>query len=148
MKLDRIHACRAQFLLALTALGSAMTAGCQSELELIPVHGQVLFQGEPLEYGSVMFQPEGNGPLARATIEPDGTFVLSTDSPADGVRPGSSRVRVTAFEAQKSGLAGPKDREMSLGRSAIPKKYLSFGTSGIVVDVTPQMKLPLVLELE
>ena len=125
-----------------------MSVGCQSELELVPVHGRVLYQGEPLTYGGVMFQPEGDGPLARGTIESDGTFVLRTESEADGVRPGTCRVRVTAFEAQKSGMPANEEREMSLGMSAIPKRYQSFGTSGVVVEVEPDMELPLVLELE
>ncbi len=129
-------------------LMTALLSGCKSELELVPVHGKVLFRDKPLEYGSVMFQPAGNGPLARGTIEPDGTFVLSTESPEDGVRPGPSRVRITSFEAQATGTAAHKEREMSLGRSAIPKKYQSFGTSGIKVDVSADMQLPLVLELE
>ncbi len=134
--------------LGVLGLMTALLSGCKSELELVPVHGQVLFRGKPLEYGSVMFQAAGNGPLARGTIEPDGTFVLSTESPADGVRPGPCRVRITSFEAQATGTAAHQDREMSLGRSAIPKKYQSFGTSGIKVDVSAEMELPLVLELE
>lgn len=130
------------------AIGSATTTGCQSELELIPVHGQVLYEGNPLEFGSVMFQPEGSGPLARGTIESDGTFVLGTKTKSDGVRPGVCRVRVTSFAAQKAGQAAYQEREMALGSSGIPKKYQNFGTSGIVVEVRPQMELPLILKLE
>jgi len=130
------------------ACAAVLITGCQSEWELVPVHGQVLFRGQPLAFGSVMFQPEGNGPLARGAIESDGTFVLSTLSTADGVRPGNCRVRVTSFAAQKSGTAAHEEREMSLGRSAIPRKYQSFGTSDVVIEVVPQMKLPLIIELE
>ena len=137
-----------QVWIAVAVLGCVVIAGCKSELELVPVHGQISYKGEPLEFGSVMLQPEGNGPLARATIEPDGTFVLGTESQDDGVRPGRCRVRVTSFEAQKSGPANYQDREMSLGRSMIPKKYQSFGTSDLTIEVSPGMKLPVVIELE
>ena len=132
----------------LAALCVGMAAGCQSELELIPVHGQVLFKGEPLEYGSVMFQPPGEGPLARGTIQADGTFVLGTESVDDGVRRGNCRVRITAFAVQQSSQRADRQREMSLGRSAIPAKYQSFGTSGVAVEIGPEMELPLVIELD
>ena len=132
----------------LAALCFGTIAGCHAELELIPVHGQVLFKGEPLEYGSVMFQPQGEGPLARGTIQADGTFVLGTESEDDGVRPGNCRVRITAFEVQQSSQRADHQREMSLGRSAIPAKYQSFGTSGVAVEITPGMELPLVIELD
>ncbi len=134
-------------LVGLVVMGCVMVAGCGPSLELIPVHGQVLYQGKPLVYGSVMFQPEGDGPLARAKIESDGTFVLRTGTDADGVRPGTCRVRITSFEAQQSEPATRGQGELALGRSAIPKKYQHFGTSGIVVEVVPSMNLPLVIEL-
>ena len=148
MKFLAIRHRRLRTSFGLFGLATSLLLGCKSELELVPVRGQVLFRGKPLEFGSVMFQPAGSGPLARGTIGPDGTFVLSTESPADGVRPGPCRVRVTSFEAQATGQAAYKDREMSLGRSVIPKKYQNFGTSGVTVEVRAEMELPLVLKLE
>ena len=133
---------------AALALCGILATGCQPQIDLVPVHGRVLYQGEPLSYGSVMFQPEGAGPLARGTIEANGQFVLGTQTKADGVRPGRCRVRVTAFESQKTGLGENPHRERSLGRSAIPKKYQNFGTSGLVVDVSAEMLLPLEVVLE
>ena len=129
-------------------LAGLSALGCQPGLELIPVHGEVRYQGNPLEYGSVMFQPKGNGPLARGTINSDGTFVLGTNTIDDGVRRGVCRVRVTSLEAQKTGSTAHRDRELALGRSAIPKKYQSFGTSELTVDVRPGMELPVVLNLD
>jgi hypothetical protein len=37
---------------------------------------------------------------------------------------------------------------MALGRSAIPTKYQSFGTSELTVEVSPEMELPVILELK
>ena len=139
------------------AICCATFVGCQSELELdlTPVQGKVLFKDQPLKYGSVMFQPEGNGPLARGTIQPDGTFVLGTESTDDGVRPRKCRVRITAFASQKPGAQTQKpgaqtssQQELALGDSAIPTKYQSYGTSGVVVDIQPDMELPLIIELK
>ncbi|MEO2049157.1 MAG: hypothetical protein ABGX16_21570 [Pirellulales bacterium] len=132
----------------LAAMCCGTSAGCYLEFELIPVHGQVLFQGEPLQYGSVMFQPQGEGPLARGTIQADGTFVLGTESEDDGVRPGNCRVRITAFEAQRVIPQENHNQEIALGQSAIPAKYQSFGTSGVAVEITPELELPLVIELD
>ena len=134
--------------LAIIACCCAAFVGCQPKLELIPLHGKVLFQSQPLEYGSVMFQPEGNGKLARGTIQSDGTFVLGTLSKDDGVRPGRCRVRITAHAAQRPTAQTNLQQELVLGESAIPAKYHSFGTSGVVVDVQPATKLPLIIELD
>ena len=59
--------------------------GCDKPVDMVPVHGQVFFRGDPLEYGSVMFQPTQDGELARAQIQADGTFVLTTKKAGDGV---------------------------------------------------------------
>ena len=116
---------------------------------MVPVHGQVLFRGEPLEYGSVMFQPALDGELARGQIQADGTFVLTTKNAGDGVHVGTSRLRITAYEAQRPGAAqAVGNEEMALGRSAIPTKYQSFGTSELTVEVSPEMELPVILELK
>lgn len=134
--------------LAIIACCCAALVGCQPKLDLIPVHGKVLFQSQPLEYGSVMFQPEGSGQLARGTIQSDGTFLLGTESVDDGVRPGKCRVRITAFAAQKPSAETNSQQELVLGKSAIPTKYHSFATSGVVVDVQSDTELPLILELD
>ena len=132
----------------LLAICSAIT-GCGKNQDVVPVHGQVLFRGKPLAYGSVMFQPAEVGELARGQIQPDGTFVLSTKKPGDGVHVGTSRVRITAYDAQRPGAAqNSGQQETALGRSAIPKKYQSFGTSELTVEVKPDMTLPVILDLE
>lgn len=148
--MDRTATQRANGLSLLLAIACSLATitGCQQQLELIPVEGRVLYQGKPLEYGSVMFQPNGNGPLARGTIGADGTFVLGTKTSDDGVRPGVCRVRVTAFAAQRSTAEANAQRELSLGRSAIPAKYQSFGTSGLTVEINPETPQPIVIDLK
>lgn len=124
-----------------------LICGCGGQ-ERVPVHGQVLYEGRPLEYGSVMLQPIGGGEIVRATIQPDGTFELASPDGSSGAAPGRYLVRVTAFEAQRAQSQGPSNREPALGRSAIPKKYASFRTSGLEIEIAPGMELPLVLDLD
>ena len=124
--------------------------GCTKGPELVPVTGTILLKGQPLEFGSIMVQPIGTegAKTARSKIAADGSFALSTDEPGDGVGLGKARVRITAFEAQKTELSGGQHQELALGRSAVPRKFNSFGTSGIVIDVQSDMELPLTIELD
>ncbi|MEX0643227.1 MAG: hypothetical protein WD468_11030 [Pirellulales bacterium] len=115
---------------------------------MMPVNGTVLYLGKPLKYGSVMFQPVGGGDLARSRIKPDGTFVLTTHTEGDGVRKGLCRVRITAFDAQRWDYEETFNGDMMLGESAIPAKYQKFGTSGIEIEVAPDIPQPVVIELK
>jgi hypothetical protein len=106
----------------------------------------VVYNGQPLTFGSVMFQPD-EGRLARGTIQPDGSFQLTTHSDGDGCAVGPSRVRVSCFESQRpQAEARPEEGEMPLGGLLIPKRYTSFGTSGLTVEVRPGGE-PIVIEL-
>lgn len=133
-------------LLSSLLLVAAATTGCSRGPTIAPVSGKVLYNGEPLKFGSVMFQGESGQP-ARATIQPDGTFELTTDSMGDGARVGTNRVRVTCYEAQDPNAAASAG-EAALGKLLIPKKYTDIDTSGIVIDVPPGGKQDLVIELK
>ena len=131
-------------------LAFSLMVGCQQSVEMVPVTGTVIYQGKPLQYGSVMFQPvgvEGAVP-ARSPIAEDGTFALRTHKPGDGVVVGRSQVRITAYAAQKTNAQGNKHQELALGESAVPRRFQNFGTSGIQIDVTADMPLPLTIDLD
>lgn len=117
---------------------------------MVPIHGSVTYGDRALEYGSVMFQPVGGGPIARGKIEADGSFELTTKVTGDGATIGEHRVRVTAFAAQaaKAPPAAASDAEPTLGKSAIPRKFNSFATSDLKVHVSKEMTLPVRLRLE
>jgi hypothetical protein len=132
-------------------LASALLiAGCQRGPERVPVTGTVIYKKKPLEYGSIMFQPRSTegAMTARSTIAADGSFALWTDKEGDGVAVGESLVRITAFEAQRAEAAGNQHQELALGRSAIPQHFQGFSSSGIVIDVTPDMELPITIDLD
>lgn len=106
-----------------------LMGGCgDSEPELTPVRGKVYFQGNPLRSGVIVFTPNpdrgGTGPLATATIQSDGTYVLrSGDRP--GAVAGWHRVSVLS-------PLSPKSKEAPL-----PRKYSDPALSGQNGNVKP-----------
>ncbi len=137
-------------MICLIVLVTLFAVGCNKGPEMVQVEGTVIYNGKSLKYGSVMFQPVGveGAQTARSDIGPNGEFALSTDKDGDGVVVGSSKVRITAFEAQRADATGNKHEEMALGKSAVPRRFQNFATSGIVVEVTPDMQLPIEINLD
>jgi hypothetical protein len=132
-------------LCAVLLAGIALT-GCQRGPKIVPVSGKVTYNGTPLKFGSIMFQPE-SGPLARGTIQADGTFRLTTISDGDGCTEGMAKVRITCFQSQSEDVASLAEAgEVPAGGLLVPKRYTSFGTSGITAEVRRGGK-PFVFEL-
>jgi hypothetical protein len=122
---------------ALAAGLLCLTAGCGGDgLPVAPAQGTVTYNGKPLEFGSVLFEPVVKGPPARADIQPDGTFVLGTYSTSDGAVIGKHKVRITCFDTQRPGYQPPAGEEGTAGKSLIPEKYTDAETSGFEYEVT------------
>lgn len=126
-------------------------AGCGKQgPERSPVNGKITFQGKPLQFGTVMFQPDGGQPSTGA-IQPDGTFQMITHGQGDGAAVGTNRVRIACFAsqdpAQDPAKVSTSKGELALGKSLIPEKYSSFQMSGIKVDVRSGANEPLILNL-
>jgi len=112
-------------------------AGCggPERLPTAPVEGKVLYNGEPLAFGSVVFIPEAGLP-AKGTIQPDGTFRLSTYGDGDGAILGKNRVEITCSSTQDPNAPPPDpSEEMPVGQSLIPQKYTDCRTSGFTEEV-------------
>lgn len=124
---------------------SGMFAGCSQTPAVVPVTGMVLYNGAPLPFGIVMFQPE-KGQAAQGEIQPDGSFQLSTYGPNDGAVPGHHKVSVRCFSNQKAGADGGDAG--APGRLLIPQQYTRFGMSGLSADVVAGSTEPIVLELK
>jgi hypothetical protein len=122
---------RRGIMLALLMAALAPAGGCKRNPRVVPVRGKVLYNGQPLPFGSVMFQPDKGQP-AMADIGADGSFALSSYGPNDGAVPGKHAVSVSCYEGQRPGKAGGGD---SLGKLLIPLKYTRFGSSGLSADV-------------
>jgi len=127
---------RLSLLLVLLAAGLVLgTAGCGSdELPVAHVEGKVSYKGTPLKSGGVMFQPV-KGPVAKGSIETDGTFVLSTYRQGDGATIGTHKVRIVCYDVKNQDAAAAGAHEGAKPRSLIPKKYTRAETSGLQVEV-------------
>jgi hypothetical protein len=122
---------------ALTAfLVVNLISGCESGTEsLAPVRGKVSYKGAPLTAGTIVFTPDAlrgtTGSMARAEIQPDGTYVLQTKS-LPGAIAGWHRVTVMAMESRPPSGA---DREVVMPRSLLPEKYSDPELSGLSCQI-------------
>jgi len=124
-----------------------LMSGCKRNPRVVPVTGKVLYNGKPLPFGSVMFQP-AQGQAAVGDIRPDGTFTLSSYAPDDGAVPGEHKVSVRCFENQRPDAPPPANPgEVQLGDTLIPLHYTRFGQSGLTVTVADGATDEVVLEL-
>ena len=123
--------------IALLLLGLCVACGCRGDrLPTATVEGTVLYQGRPLGFGSVTFQPD-TGPPARGTIGSDGTFQLSTYGNGDGAVLGRHRVRISCFASQAPDAPPPDPNvEPGAGKSLIPRQYTHYDTSNLEAEVT------------
>lgn len=123
--------------LLVCSLVCTLLCGCGggNQLDTVVVRGTVMYQGKPLPYGTISFQPQA-GPPAMGKIQPDGSFTLSTYGDGDGAIVGPHKVLVSAT-AIDAGTAPEADAstEMRAAQSVIPTKYSSFSTSGLTADV-------------
>jgi hypothetical protein len=122
-----------------------VVVGCEPRRPLVPVHGRVLLDGEPLAFGGVSFQGASGQP-ATARIQPDGTFVLAVLGEGPGAVAGRNQVLVTCYEGQRAATASAAG-EGPLGKLLIPERYTAYETSGLVIKVHRDLELPVVLNL-
>lgn len=124
-----------------------LLSGCGGGRELAPVTGKVLYQGKPLKFGSIMLQPTSGQP-ATAEIQPDGTFRVETFGEGIGAVVGRNKVRIVCYESHDPNRNSTlSDGETVFGRSLIPKRYTSFDTSNLEVEIKADHSEPLLLEL-
>ena len=138
-------------LLGLVAL-TALFAGCgPSRPETIYVKGVVTLDGNPVEGAAVLFSPTDGRPASGIT-DAQGEFELQTFAPRDGAILGTHKVtvtlkKVTGVAADPDGLSG----EVSPGgmqiKWIVPEKYSKPNSSGLSIDVTNSIELPVSLHL-
>ena len=106
-----------------------LIAGCGGP-KLCPVKGKVVFpDGQPLMGGRVVFETTAVTPpvSAQGEIQSDGTFVLGTYKPGDGVLKGKHRALVSP--------PLPKNLERQ-GPSVIHPRFRNFNSSGLEFNVS------------
>ncbi|MCA9248156.1 MAG: hypothetical protein KDA42_13605 [Planctomycetales bacterium] len=114
------------------AAGVVMFVGCgASGPEIVPVTGEVHFNGQPVADADVLFAPDSGRPAVAHTDE-TGQFQLKTRTAGDGASVGHHHVVIT-----KSQQVDPNDTspypEM---KSVLPPKYGNPSLSGLTADVT------------
>ena len=146
MQATRFHS---PYLLALAvSVTACLIVGCGNPVEIAPIQGKVTYKGQPLKFGTVMFQPMSGGQHAEGLIQPDGSFKLSTHNAGEGARLGTNRISVRCYENQDPAKQGGQfEGGQSLGQLLIPIKYTMASSSGLTVDVKAEGNEPVVLEL-
>ena len=108
-------------------------AGCgRSKAPETVVRGQILYRGEPVSGGLIVFAPNADrgsdGPVATATLNADGSFTL-TGADGQPVPAGWYRIAVApkagSVEAPTAGRPYP----------GMPAKYRNPSLSGLNVEV-------------
>jgi hypothetical protein len=128
-----------RFVALLIALALPSLGGCKkSGPEMVKIHGTVFYNGQPLKnvtQGIVRYLPKDGAVGAREAtgrIQPDGSFMMTTQQSDDGVLVGDYDITVSAYstaeltrEQSESGqhAAGPK--------LLVPNRYLKPDTSGL-----------------
>jgi hypothetical protein len=92
---------------------------------LVPVKGKVTFKGQPLTKGVIRFEPDGYGRHASGALQPDGSYVLTTLKPRDGVIAGHHRVWVS-------------DLDKNLAKDRGIRDYLGPSDTGLTADVSSE----------
>ena len=122
----------------------AFLAGCGRSLPpTASVSGKVTWNGKPVECGTITFYPEKGRP-ATGSIQPDGSYRLTTFSNGDGAELGKHRVTIQATRV--SGGAAPKsfaDEIKSVGKQEksatvvwlVPEEYSRQDTSPLTAEV-------------
>ncbi len=110
------------------ALVGMTLVGCGgSGLPTVPVTGQVLVDGQPMEGVSVVFNPvDAGGRAASGVTDAEGKFTLTTEVNGDGALPGSYKVAVSKYLVADDDLPENVDPDDEASMDAI---YGSLDTS-------------------
>jgi len=128
----------------LVAAGLLLTGCGRSGPPRVATHraaGSVTYQGQPVAGAFVALHPKdqtlSSAPTPTATVQPDGTFSLTTYDAGDGVPEGDYVVTLQWRKTVKSG------RDYALGPNLLPAKYARPDTSDIVVRIAAgQTEIP------
>jgi hypothetical protein len=118
--------------------------GCSDQLPTYPVNGHVFFPGgSPVHVGTVELKSREHGIQARGTINEDGSFKLTTYKEGDGAIAGVHDCVVVQFIVAE-GLSGHKPSTLGV----IQRRYGSYATSGLSVEIKPNKSNNVTIEVE
>ena len=109
-------------------LSILIVTGCSSKLATVT--GQVTLDDQPLTTGNVSFNPVGDGPVGVGTIQPNGSYSVSTGT-ANGLPPGDYIVTVVATKPVAPSPANPEP----VPQLITPQKYGTRETTDLKCSV-------------
>lgn len=131
--------------LILVSAASLLVTGCgpNNPFGAIPVGGKVIYNGQPLKEGEVLYNPvDSKGRRAKGKIQADGSFQLTTLELNDGAIPGEYQISILAYaphpgEPSRTEAAESPDaiRDRIKRGHIIPEKYTDPETSGLTDSV-------------
>lgn len=121
---------------------------------VVPVSGQVIYKGRPVDGATVTFSSPTANVAAYATTGPDGRFAMTTRTPRDGAFPGPQLVAVRKIDILNKGKPGADYASSSepapelVVKWLIPERYGDFKTSKLQVTVPDAGTADLTIELK
>jgi len=113
-------------------ISCCILAGCgdANPLGRQPIAGEVTFDGQPMDAGSISFRPQGKKGIGSGGPIRNGHYQIET---AKGLPPGEYIVRITSpvrfgDKTAPSGPPGPESLSMANGLERVPEKYNAKST--------------------
>lgn len=139
----RVMAIRRSAVAITVAAFLSVLSGCSDRLRTYPVSGKVQFKsGSPVRVGTIELKSRQHDIHSRGTLNPDGTFTLTTYEEGDGAIEGKHDCVIVQF-VMTEGLQG--HRPSTIG--VIDRRYNNYTTSGITVDIKAK-KNEITIEVE
>ncbi|MDR1494163.1 MAG: hypothetical protein LBT05_15790 [Planctomycetaceae bacterium] len=124
----------------IAACAMLLCCGCAKHPATVPVSGEVLYKGQPLKQGRIIFEIDGQRPATGKIA--DGKIVEVTSyEPNDGVAPGTVKIAVFSLGEEKGYMEADTE-------SLIPEKYNHPKTSGLAATIEKGKKNVIKLTLE
>ena len=117
-------------------LSFVAVAGC-GEKDWGYVEGTVMVDGQPVGPGSLMFEPidpdQNTVSAAIGHFKEDGKYLLKSAGNREGAKAGEYRVMIHSRSEEKFG----EEEIDPTAPSAIPARYLDYGSSGLTKTIKP-----------
>jgi hypothetical protein len=120
--------------------------GCQQDsIKKQPINGEVSFQGKPIKFGTIRFEPVSGQPVGSSGDIRDGKFSIDRNA---GPAPGKYKVWVQAFDRMSEAGAMP-GQEGPPPKDILPKKYLENAAEEVdIKEVSDSQPNTLKLDLK
>ncbi len=133
-------------------VGAAVAiVGCGAVGNKATVSGRVVSNGQPVTGGSITFMPtdsQAGGMPASGEVKPEGTFVLGTEKPGDGVAIGKHTVSYSPPSVEQPEWNGygtqppAKEAPYSDLVPQLTEVEVKGDTSDLVVELVPAVAIP------